>query len=139
MQAELTARVSAVIDEAMAGDATAHSLGRLQHDGAELLEYRLDRGLRSLPTVLRLVHPQDRAGVQAVVDAGRVHLVLSSQVREIRPDVVVLEVAGDLMILPNDDVIVRIGGDAPYTFLQRLGIRIVRKDIPLAPEQAQAG
>ena len=82
---------------------------------------------------------RNQAKLQAVVDAGRVHLVLASQVREIRPDVVVLEVAGDLMILPNDDVIVRIGGDAPYTFLQRLGIRIVRKDIPLAPEQAQAG
>ena len=43
------------------------------------------------------------------------------------------------MILPNDDVIVRVGGDAPYTFLQQLGIRIVQKDVPLAPERAQAG
>jgi hypothetical protein len=43
------------------------------------------------------------------------------------------------MILPNDDVIVRIGGDAPYAFLQQIGVRIVRKDVPLAPGRASAG
>jgi hypothetical protein len=39
-------------------------------------------------------------------------------------------------LLPNDVVIVRIGGEAPYPFLQRMGVRIVRKEIPLASLEA---
>jgi hypothetical protein len=35
---------------------------------------------------------------------------------------------------------VRIGGDAPYPFLQRIGVRIVRKDVPIpGVEYAAAG
>jgi thioredoxin reductase/NAD-dependent dihydropyrimidine dehydrogenase PreA subunit len=79
---------------------------------------------------------RNRAKLDAAVAAGRVQLLLESTVREIREDVVVLEVAGAPTILPNDDVVVRIGGDAPYTFLQQLGIRIVQKDVPLAPARA---
>jgi len=79
---------------------------------------------------------RNRAKLEAAVAAGRVHLLLESAVREVRGDVVVLEVAGEPTILPNDDVVVRVGGDAPYTFLQQLGIRIVQKDVPLAPARA---
>ena len=50
---------------------------------------------------------------------------------DIRPDAVVLLVGGQRRILPNDDVIVRVGGDPPYAFLQRAGVRIVRKDVPI--------
>ena len=82
---------------------------------------------------------RNRDKLKAAVDAGKVTLLLKSQVREIRPDLALLDVGGESMILPNDDVIVRIGGDAPYTFLQQLGIRIIQKDVPLAPERAQAG
>lgn len=79
---------------------------------------------------------RNRAKLDAAVAAGRVHLLLESTVREVREDVVVLEVRGEPTILPNDDVVVRIGGDAPYTFLQQLGIRIVQKDVPLEPARA---
>lgn len=82
---------------------------------------------------------RNRDKLDAAVKRGRITLLLQSQVREIRADVVVLDVDGQSTILPNDDVIVRIGGDAPYTFLQQLGVRIVQKDVPLAPERAQAG
>lgn len=82
---------------------------------------------------------RNRDRLQAAVEAGRVTMLLQSQVREIRPDRVVLEVAGETTILPNDDVVIRIGGDAPYTFLQQLGVRIVQKDVPLAPEPAKVG
>ena len=60
-------------------------------------------------------------------------------VREIRPDVVVVDADGETTILPNDDVIIRIGGDAPFAFLERLGVRIVQKDVPVAPAAAKAG
>jgi len=82
---------------------------------------------------------RNRHRIEAAVAAGKVTLLLQSQVREIRPDRVVLEIDGETSILPNDDVVVRIGGDAPYTFLQHLGVRIVQKDVPLAPDTERAG
>jgi len=36
--------------------------------------------------------------------------------------------------LPNDGVVVRIGGEAPYPFLERIGVRIVKKELALEPE-----
>jgi thioredoxin reductase len=78
---------------------------------------------------------RNRAKLEAAVGAGKVALRLGSVVREIRPDVVVLEADGATSILPNDDVIVRIGGEAPFAFLQKIGVRIVAKDVPLRQEQ----
>lgn len=82
---------------------------------------------------------RNREKLAAQVERGRITLVLRSQVREIRPDVAVLEQDGQILILPNDEVVIRIGGDAPYAFLQRLGIRVVQKDVPLSEPQARAG
>jgi thioredoxin reductase len=62
--------------------------------------------------------------------------LFNTVVREIRSDLVVLDTAGESAIVPNDDVIVRIGGEAPFTFLERLGVRIVQKDVPVAPAKA---
>jgi hypothetical protein len=45
---------------------------------------------------------------------------------------------GRTAILPNDDVIVRIGGEAPHAFLKKLGVSIVRKDLPLTDEMSRA-
>jgi len=73
------------------------------------------------------------------VKARRVSLLMPSEVREIRRDVVVLDHAGAPRLLPNDAVVVRIGGEAPYPFLQRLGVRIVHKEIPFATGAAKAG
>lgn len=85
------------------------------------------------------VKQRNREKLEAATAGGRLQVLLRSRVREIRPDRVVLEIDGDAKILPNDDVIVRIGGDAPYAFLQRLGVRIVQKDVPLPGEQARTG
>ena len=38
---------------------------------------------------------------------------------------------GEARILPNDDVVVRIGGDPPSAFLEQIGVRMVKKEIPL--------
>ena len=56
---------------------------------------------------------RNRDKLDAAVAKGTVTLLLGSTVREVRADVVVLDVGGESMILPNDDVVVRIGGDAP--------------------------
>jgi thioredoxin reductase (NADPH) len=82
------------------------------------------------------VKERNREKLDRAVAAGNVTLLLGSQVREIRPEVVVLEHDGRPHLLPNDVVIVRIGGEAPYPFLQRMGVRIVRKEIPLASLEA---
>ena len=82
------------------------------------------------------VKDRNRHKLGAAVERGTVRLMLGSQLREIRGDVVVLDVDGQTTILPNDDVIVRIGGEAPYTFLERLGVRLVPKDVPIAPAKA---
>jgi thioredoxin reductase/Pyruvate/2-oxoacid:ferredoxin oxidoreductase delta subunit len=95
------------------------------------LSYRGDRFARLKD---RLRQKLDRA-----IAIGTVHVVLNSTVREIRGDVVVLDAAGAPLILPNDDVIIRIGGDPPSAFLERMGVRMVQKEIPLEPDVAQAG
>jgi thioredoxin reductase/Pyruvate/2-oxoacid:ferredoxin oxidoreductase delta subunit len=82
------------------------------------------------------VKERNRHKLADVVERGTVRLMLGSQVREVRQDVVVLDIDGESTIMPNDDVIVRIGGEAPYTFLERLGIRLVSKDVPVAPAKA---
>ena len=80
------------------------------------------------------VKERNREKIGAAVDAGRVELLLESQVREIRRDVVVLEHQGVPRLLPNDGVVVRIGGEAPYPFLERIGVKIVRKELAVEPE-----
>jgi hypothetical protein len=60
-------------------------------------------------------------------------------VREIRPGSVLMEQDGAARALPIDAVIIRIGGEPPYQFLERVGVRIVRKEIALAGATAAAG
>lgn len=81
---------------------------------------------------------RNREKLGQAVDAGRVTLLLESQVREIRRELVVLEDRTGPRLVPNDVVIVRIGGEAPYPFLERIGVNIVRKEIALPPP-AHAG
>jgi thioredoxin reductase/Pyruvate/2-oxoacid:ferredoxin oxidoreductase delta subunit len=82
---------------------------------------------------------RNREKLEVAAAQGRVRLLLESTVREIRGDVVVLDVQGASTILPNDDVIVRIGGEAPFAFLQKIGVRIVAKDVPLHQEMSKVG
>ncbi len=77
--------------------------------------------------------------LRASETAGRVRVVLRSTLREIRPDVVVMDAGGETTILPNDHVFVRIGGEAPFAFLERIGVRIVTKDVPVSGTAARAG
>lgn len=115
------------------GDSAVESaLGLANQPNTEVrLSYRGDSFNR---VKTRNVEKLDRA-----IADGRVLPMLGSQVREIRPDVVVIDVDGASTILPNDTVIVRIGGEAPSSFLEKLGVRIVEKDVPMPREAAKAG
>ena len=73
------------------------------------------------------VRARNREKLEAAVRDRRVHLLLESEVREIRPDAVILQLPTGAGTLPNDDVIVRIGGETPAPFLERCGVRLVKK------------
>jgi thioredoxin reductase/Pyruvate/2-oxoacid:ferredoxin oxidoreductase delta subunit len=92
------------------------------------LSYRGDR--------LTRVKERNREKIERAIAGGRVAALLGSQVREIRDYVVVLDVDGEARILPNDDVVIRIGGEAPLAFLQRLGVRMVVKELQPPPAAA---
>ena len=115
------------------GDSAVESVMGLvnQHGTEVVLSYRGDSFSR--------VKDRNREKVEKAIAAGRVKALFGSQVREIRPDVVVLEHEGNTSILPNDYTVIRIGGDAPHAFLERLGVRIVQKDLPMPTGQARAG
>ncbi|HEU4990386.1 MAG TPA: NAD(P)-binding domain-containing protein [Gemmatimonadaceae bacterium] len=82
---------------------------------------------------------RNREKLERAIADGRVTPYLESDVREIRDDVVVLAQGGSTVIVPADYVVIRIGGEAPYAFLERVGVRIVEKDVPIPQHQARAG
>ena len=115
------------------GDSAIESaLGLANQDGTTVtLSYRGDAFNR--------LKDRNREKLDRAVADGRLTAILRSQLREIRHDVAVLEIEGDARILPNDDVVIRIGGEAPTAFLERLGVRMVTKLVPLQPEMSRTG
>ncbi len=75
------------------------------------------------------VKERNRKKIDEAVRSGAVSLLLQSTVREIRADAVDLETATGPLTLPNDDVVVRIGGEPPTAFLDRIGVRRVVKEL----------
>lgn len=59
--------------------------------------------------------------------AGRLQLLMSSNVKAIFPDRVELEQGGEVFAIPNDAVIVSAGGVLPTPFLKRIGIEVETK------------
>lgn len=114
------------------GDSAVESaVGLATQAGTEVtLSYRGDAFGR--------IKERNRAKLEAERARGRVNVLLKSQVREIRPECVVLELDGRPHILPNDHVIVRIGGDPPFAFLHQLGVRIVTKEVALEAPSGSA-
>jgi thioredoxin reductase len=78
------------------------------------------------------VKDRNRAKLEEEIAAGRVVPLLRSTLLEIGQASVRLDVAGEIRTLPNDDVIVRIGGEPPTTFLDRVGVRRVVKEIAVS-------
>ena len=82
------------------------------------------------------VKPRNVEKLNAARATNRLTVVLKSVVREIRQDVVVLDVAGESRILPVDDVVVRIGGNPPQALLDRAGVRMVQKELAAPAAEA---
>jgi thioredoxin reductase (NADPH) len=71
--------------------------------------------------------PKNREKVAQLAAAGRLNVLMSSNVREIRRDAVVIDVEGESVILPNQAVIVCAGGILPTGFLREVGIEVETK------------
>jgi thioredoxin reductase/Pyruvate/2-oxoacid:ferredoxin oxidoreductase delta subunit len=115
------------------GDSAVESaLGLARQDGTTVtLSYRGEAFTR--------IKERNAAKLEAAVAAGRVTLLLRSVLREVREDVVVLDHDGAAVVLPNDDVVVRIGGEAPLALLEQLGVRMVTKVLGQPVQVANAG
>jgi thioredoxin reductase len=61
--------------------------------------------------------------------SGAVTVLFNSGVEEITAERVHLRVAGEPLTLPNDYVVINIGGEPPTEFLQRVGVRMIHKQI----------
>jgi len=68
----------------------------------------------------------NRKKVDALAATRRLRTLLSSQVREVRRSEVVLEAGGRTGTLPNDFVIVNVGGELPLEFLAKVGVSMRR-------------
>ncbi len=70
---------------------------------------------------------KNREKVEALAGAGRISVVLNSNVKEIREDSVLIEQDGRPMPLRNDAVIVSAGGILPTGFLKEIGVSVETK------------
>jgi len=73
------------------------------------------------------IKDRNRELLDQAVAAKRVTVLLESEVKSIEQERVHLDVAGKPVEIPNDYVIVSIGGEVPTEFLQRIGIRTETK------------
>ena len=78
---------------------------------------------------------RNRQKLEEARRAGRVEVLLQSEVRAIHPDGAELTVRGESRRIATDYVVIRIGGEAPYGLLQRAGVSIVTKELGAGGEQ----
>jgi hypothetical protein len=70
---------------------------------------------------------ENRRRIDEVIQSGAVRTLMPSEVGRIDDRSVTLIAGGRETSLPNDAVIVQIGGTAPAELLQTFGIRVVTK------------
>ena len=70
---------------------------------------------------------KNRAALEAAQSAGRVRVLMRSNVKQINPDSVAVEHDGKIVELPNDAIIINAGGILPTGFLRDIGIQIETK------------
>ena len=116
------------------GDSAVEAaLGLSEQEGNEVsLSYRK-------PEFTRLRTRNESRLVKAV-QAGRVVLLLESEVTLIEPEFVHVRArGGEVFALPNDDVFVMAGGTAPFPLLEAAGISFDPADRPAAEPLVEQG
>jgi len=102
-------------DSALEAAASVAELG----DTSVILSYRGEAFQRA--------KQRNRQRVEEASSKGQLKVLLNSQVREIRPDEVLLKNAGQELKVSNDAVIVSAGGILPNDFLRSIGIEVETK------------
>ncbi len=102
-------------DSALEAAASVAELG----DTQVVLSYRGDAFQRA--------KARNRERVEQAKANGRLKILLGSQIREIRPDDVLLQQSGQNMKFDNHAVIVNAGGILPNDFLRAVGIEVETK------------
>ena len=69
----------------------------------------------------------NRDRVMATQARGQLRVLMESRVKEIKPDAVVIEHDSTIQTLPNDFVVVCVGGLLPTPFLHSAGIQVEAK------------
>ena len=109
------------------GDSALEAALALSRSGSNrvTLSYRGDSFLRA--------RERNRQHLESAQAEGKITVQLSSHVREIRADSVVLQTADASAAkeIPNQYVSILIGGESPEEFLQKTGIEIVEKAVTL--------
>jgi thioredoxin reductase len=100
------------------GDSAVEAALAIAHEeGTEVaITYRGD--------VFARIKERNRQLLDKCAADGRIRVLLRSTVQEIRQKEVVLDVAGSALSLPNDYVLIMIGGTLPSEFLQKVGIEV---------------
>lgn len=70
--------------------------------------------------------------------AGQLKILRSAQIAAVRPETVLLEVAGKPLEVQNDYLFILIGGNSPEEFLKRTGVEIVEKSLAVNLERSFA-
>ena len=102
-------------DSALEAAASVAELG----DTSVILSYRGEAFQRA--------KQRNRQRVEEASSKGQLKVLLNSQIREIRPDEVLLKNAGQELKVSNDAVIVSAGGILPNDFLRSIGIEVETK------------
>jgi thioredoxin reductase (NADPH) len=102
-------------DSALEAAASIAELG----DTAVILSYRGEAFQRA--------KQKNRQRVDEASAKGQLKVLLNSQIREIRPDEVLMKQSGQELKVANDAVIVSAGGILPNDFLRSIGIRVETK------------
>jgi thioredoxin reductase/ferredoxin len=99
------------------GDSAVEAAIALGDEGANVhLAYRGDAFSR--------IKPKNQKRLDEAVASGRVQLLLQTNPKEITPDAVVLDVAGEAKTLPNGYVFVFAGGVLPTKLLEAAGVEV---------------
>jgi thioredoxin reductase len=70
------------------------------------------------------VKPKNRERIKEAEHAGRITVLMQSNVKQIEPDNVLLDYNGNTMELRNDIIIVCAGGTLPIPMLKEVGVRV---------------
>jgi thioredoxin reductase (NADPH) len=72
---------------------------------------------------------RNRERIMAAIEQGHVHAFFESSVREVKPKSLVIATPQGDWEIENDYVFVMVGGELPFPLLEKIGIRIVEKEI----------